>query len=170
MTLNCKYGAFFTVLALSSITLAAFCLAGPAAAQNIVTTAGEIAITNEDGSPFARHDFTLFTPGIPERCTRTFYIENTGNRHVSIEWELTSSTIQWQQKSQKYCYYENGIQKYTLGILLKEEKYFKPERQQLHLNPQEETKLKLELAYAGRPNSPETFTLTLTFTAITHTK
>jgi len=107
-------------------------------------------------------------PEYPNVTQKTFYIENTGNRHVSIEWEQTSSTIQWQQEPQKYCHGENGIQKYTLGILHRENKYFKPERQQLHLNPQEKTKLKLELAYAGRPNSPETFTLTLTFTAVKH--
>jgi hypothetical protein len=165
-----KNSLLIATLLLDMIILSTLYIVQPAQATNTVAAKGEIELTNNDGTPFTTYNFALFNPGTPETQTKTFYIRNTGKHTVQIEWRITAGTIQWNRDARTYCHYEKGIAKYTLAILQKTHGYLKPEKQHILLNPNERTKLTLQLSYTGEPNTPETFTLTIAFIAQTHSR
>lgn len=166
----------FTLTILTIITAVMF-FTKQADAATCVATSGDIKIYDENGkSELNTIRFQLFTAGKPDTQQKRFIIRSTGKEPIQVRWGITKTSIKWNRitntKQSGYSHTEGGTQKYTLRILQdtpRQDKYLKPAENTLLLKNGENTKLTLELTYTGKPTTPETFTLTITFTA-TNTK
>ena len=157
------------ILIICSTASAVFCFVEQVQATNKVVTIGEIKLYHEDGSTqMTSYNFPQFDGGMPSTCSKWFFIRNTGKQPVEISWSLTESSIPWNMKTIGYEYYETNICKYSFGLRQDSKgdgDYLAPEEKSILLNCGEEAKLCFELIYTGRPNTPEIFTLTVSFYA-----
>ena len=160
-------------LIISSLILATLYSTKQAQATNKIVTVGEITLYHENGSTqMTSYNFPLFTGGTPETYSKWFFIKNTGKQPLQISWSITASSIPWNTKAKHhpngYDHYEGKIYKYSFRIRQDSKKqgdYLAPEKEKIHINGGKEAKLRFELTYTGKPNTPETFTLTVSFTA-----
>ena len=164
---------FIITLLILTIITTTFCLTKQADACN-VTIYGEIKILSENGkTELNAIKFQLFTPGKQETQHKSFIITNMGKQPVYIRWAIAKSSIAWnsglKQTQPGYAHTQDGIQKYTLRIVQTargHSKCLQPTEAVIFLKDKEDVRLTLELTYSGKPSTPETFTLTLTFIAI----
>jgi hypothetical protein len=158
-----------TILTIANTTL---CLTQPAQAFNIKSN-GDIKILEEDGkTELTAMKFQFFTPGKQETQYKSFIVTNTGKQNLHASWAISQSSITWLPTTKPnqpgYAHTQDRIQKYTLRILQDtqgHDKCLQPEEPDITLKTKENTKLNLELTYTGKPTTPETFTLTITFSA-----
>jgi hypothetical protein len=138
---------------------------------NGITVIGEIEVYDSDGiSPLTSYDFPLFSGGTSDTFHKHFFIKNTGNQPVSVYWNISESSINWNLKKSLnlYKYYENGVCKYSFGIpqeSLLTTDYWQPNTEALFLGVDDGKNLHFELFYTGETISSETFRLTISFYA-----
>lgn len=140
-------------------------------AYNGITVQGTIEVYNSNGiSPLTSYDFPLFTGGTSDTFHKLFFLNNTGNQPVSVYWNVSASSIDWEVKKSLdlYEYYENEVCKYSFGIpqaSLLTTDYWHPNTEALFLGVDNGKNLHFELFYTGEPITSETFSLTISFYA-----
>ena len=167
-------GKLIVTLMVCSVALVALCFTKQAEAANKVVTTGEIEVYGEDGlSPMASYDFSLFKAGISGTHFNCFFVKNTGRLPVWVKWSITTSSIVWKPNVKHgfrgYYHYEGGVCKYSFGIRQEFRVvggYLAPESNSFLLEGGKRAKLWFELSYTGKPSTAETFTLTVSFCAI----
>lgn len=160
------------ILVMSNIIFATLYFSKQVDAKNGITVIGEIEVYDSDGiSPLTSYNFPLFVGGTNETFNKNFFINNTGNQPVSVYWNISTSSIDWEVKKSLdfYEYYENEKEcKYSFGIRqdsLLTIDYWHPNTEALFLDVNNEKNLHFELSYSGESISSETFSMTITFYA-----
>lgn len=161
------------VLLVSNLVLAALFLLKPVSAHNGISTAGEIAVYDSDGTtPLTGYDFPLFSGGLTDTFTKRFFIRNVGSDPVSVYWNITGSSISWELRAAPclnvYDHYEEGFLKFSFGVTQGSTvpaDYWHPSWEAILLGADEEVELGFELHYTGEPNTAEIFAMTVSFYA-----
>lgn len=161
------------VLLVSSTFLAALYFTKHVEAGNGVSVDGTIEAYDSDGvSPLTSYGFPLFTGGTAETFLKDFFISNTGNQPVSVYWSVTASSVSWQVRAtpfpDMYDCYEDNIWKYGFGIrqdFAASADYWYPDGEAVFLGVGAGIRLQFELYYTGEPNTAETFTMAISFSA-----
>jgi fermentation-respiration switch protein FrsA (DUF1100 family) len=136
-----------------------------------VATVGAIEVYGADGvTPLLSYGFPLFTGGTYQVFTTDFFINNTGNVAVYVDWNISSSSITWTAWASGYGHMEDSVYKYDFSIYNPDlgdhwapNDYTYPEY--LWLSPGQGQRLQIYFTYYGSPNTPETFTLVMSFYA-----
>jgi hypothetical protein len=136
-----------------------------------VSAVGAIQVYDSDGvTPLTNIALDNFTPGTPSAINRDFFINNTGNQEVYVHWNMSSSTIAWNNDSLRYYHMENGVSKYRLEIW----SYTlhgswcpsaSNSTNTFYLEAGERAEFRFGFTYTDYSNAAETFSLTVTFYA-----
>jgi hypothetical protein len=159
------------VLVISNIIFAGLHFSKQTHAYSELEVEGEIEVYDADGvTPILGYGFPLFSGGAEHTFHQSFFINNTGIKPVDVYWNISASSILWQLTGSLHQYvydhHEDGIWKYSLGIKRDVDvspQYWQPNQEAIPLAVGEGVKLQFELHYTGRPNTAETFTLTVSF-------
>lgn len=171
MKFHTTHKKLIVILVMSNIIFATPYFTKQVEAYNGITAYGEIEVYDSNGvSPLTSYDFPLFLGGTSDNFHRYFFINNTGNQPVSVYWNISASSIDWEVSTSQnfYEYYENGVLKYSFAIpqdSTPTTNYWNPNTEELFLNVGAGINLYFELYYTGEPITSEIFTSTISFYA-----
>jgi hypothetical protein len=163
------------VLVYLNITIASLYMTKSLTITGGVSVVGAIQIYDSDGvTPLTSIAFNNFTGGNGTQFFKYYYVNNTGNQPVYVRWNISSSTITWLNMTTYYAHNESGVPKY-LFYNYPPSGYFgtgypwSPRESNstaaISLAVGSGVQCFFMLFYSGFPDTPETFSLTVTFYA-----
>lgn len=175
MKFSKKQMAFFAlvpVLIVSNIVFAVLYMTRSASITGGVASVGSIELYEVDGTEFTSFDFPLFDPFVTQQEGHVFFLNNTGNIPVYVNWNISDSSIDWETTSGGTFYHhigETGSAKYSIALDDGADWWHPNDGatpESLYLTVGEGLELVLFLQhYIGGGSAPETFTVELTFYA-----
>jgi hypothetical protein len=164
--------ALVIILVASNVAFAVLYMTKNVNISGGVAAVGAIEIYEEDGvTPLTDYDFPLFTAGTLDYYILDFFVNNTGNVPVYVTWNISTSSISWENVGPRYVHLESSVEKYYYTLFEPDySEYWCPyydgytaEIVVLAVGAGEH--IQLLLTYLGSPTTPETFSLVMSFYA-----
>jgi hypothetical protein len=136
-----------------------------------VSVVGTIEVYDEDAvTIMTSYDFPNFTGGVAGEGIKYFYINNTGNQPVNVNWNISSSSLIWNPISVGYEHEEAAVTKYEFFVqnassldYVAPNSY--PTPGSVYIDVGESAYMRIMHQYTGNPNTAEQYSLTMTFYA-----
>ncbi len=176
MHLNNKQWAIVAILLSlvgANIAIAAWVVTRTLDITGGVAVQGNIQLYDEIGSQIITgFNFDEFTVSGTQNLL--FQIRNTGNTPAVVTWDLTDTSIVWNLNTNYFTHDHDTQNQFTLrmnkrspleGIWAPAPSSLPAADKQITLQPGEAAPVAVQLDYSGTPNTPETFSLKMSFTA-----
>ena len=159
--------ALVVALAIGNITFAILYMTRDVNITGGISTIGSIEVYQDDGvTVLTSFDYDNFTGGVAQSLYGPdFFINNTGNQPLYVYWNISASSIAWENTSTGYHYLEAAVMKYQFHIRNGTADFWTPNTEARIIPVDQAISEEMILSYSGSNKTAEAISFTVTFYA-----